>query len=100
MINYILFREKVADLDTTNYDKVDTLNKSYSRYIYIIVIFLIILCVLIWLKPSFLTKKDEKENKVYINKNTYGHRICSINRKYSGCLVLVFEKINKIIFYI
>ena len=59
---------KVAELDTaTNYDDVNS-NKNYSQYIYILVIFLVILAILIWLKPSFLTYKDEKENKVHINK--------------------------------
>ena len=62
---------KVADLDTTNYDNITT-TSSYSQYIYIIVIFLIILCVLIWLKPSFLTYKNVNENKVYINKTRVG----------------------------
>tara|TARA_B100001123_G_scaffold332408_1_gene375041 strand:- start:273 stop:569 length:297 start_codon:yes stop_codon:yes gene_type:complete len=65
---------KVADLDTLDYQASDsdTSNKTYSQYIYILVIFLVLLAVLIWLKPSFLTYKDEKENKVYINKTRMG----------------------------
>ena len=45
-----------------------TTNTTYqSIYLYIAIISLIILLMLIWIKPSFITYKDEKEI-VQINK--------------------------------
>ena len=64
---------KVADLDTTNYEHQETSSsKNYSQYIYIVIIFFIIFCVLLWLKPSFLTYTDSQDDRVYVNKTRMG----------------------------
>ena len=64
-------QSKVSNLDVSN-DESRPSKNNYTQYIYVLIIFCVLLTVLIWWKPSFLTYRDEKENKVYLNKTKLG----------------------------
>lgn len=45
---------------------------NYTAYIYVLVIFCVLLAILLWCKPSFLTYKDEKDDRLYVHKTKLG----------------------------
>ena len=57
---------QVQNLDTTTTEN-PTPNAAQSIYLYIAVISLVILLMLVWTKPSFITYKDEND-VILINK--------------------------------